>query len=81
MLLQEDAPALDILRRMNGGALERCDDTVRLGLVLQVLHPRLALQQLLGFGEVQVAALDTLEDAVLLGVLISLFFRPRPAQG
>src|SRR5438445_12608463 len=69
MLLQEDAPALDILRGVDAGALERCDDTVRLGLVLQVLHARLALQQLLGFGEVQVATLDALEDAVLLGVL------------
>ena len=67
MLLQEDAPALDILRGVDAGALERCDDTVRLGLVLQVLHARLALQQLLGFGEVQVATLDALEDAVLLG--------------
>src|SRR6266496_2542497 len=69
MLLQEDARALDILRGVDAGALERCDDTVRLGLVLQVLHARLALQQLLGFIEVELARLDALEDAVLLGVL------------
>src|SRR4029079_11374792 len=69
MLLQEDARALDILRGVNAGAFQRCDDTVRLGPVLQVLHAGLALQQLLAFGEVQVALLDALEDAVLLGVL------------
>jgi hypothetical protein len=38
MPLQEDARALDILRGVDAGALERCDDTVRLGLVLQGLH-------------------------------------------
>ena len=69
MLLQEDARALDILRDMDADALERCDDTVRLGLVLQVPHARLALQQLLCFVEVEFTRLDALEDAVLLGVL------------
>ena len=69
MPLQEDAPALDILRGVDAGALERCDDTVRLGLVLQILHAGLTLQQLLGFVEVQIALLHALEDAVLLGVL------------
>jgi hypothetical protein len=29
MPLQEDAPALDILRGVDAGAFERCDDTVR----------------------------------------------------
>jgi hypothetical protein len=42
MPLQEDARALDILRGVDAGALERCDDTVRLGLVLQGLHVSLA---------------------------------------
>ena len=69
MPLQEDARALDILRGVDAGALQRCNDTVRLGLVLQVLHPRLALLQLLPFIERQVALLDVLEDAVLLVVL------------
>src|SRR3954454_15795584 len=69
MLLQEDARALDILRGVDAGAFQRCNETVRLGLVLQVLDSLLALLEFQGFIEVQVALLDALEDAVLLGVL------------
>jgi hypothetical protein len=46
-LCQEDARALDILRSADAGAFQRCDDTVRPGLVPEVLYARLALQQLL----------------------------------
>src|SRR3954467_5652780 len=70
MLLQEDARALDVLRGVDAGALERCNDTAaRFRLVLQVLDSLLALLDLCGFIEVQLALLDALEDAVLLGVL------------
>ena len=71
MPLQEDARALDVLRGVDAGALERCNDTAaRLspgssGSWISLLAP-LEFQ---GFIEVQVALLDALEDAVLLGVL------------
>jgi len=38
-------------------------------VVLEVLHARLARQQLLCFVEVELTRLDALKDAVLLGVL------------
>jgi hypothetical protein len=70
MPLQEDARALDVLRGVDAGALERCNDTAaRFRLVLQVLDSLLAPLEFQGFIEVQVALLDALEDAVLLGVL------------
>ena len=69
MPLQEDARALDVLRGADAGAFERRDDAVGLDLVFKVLHAGLTLQQLLTFIERQVALLNALEDAVLLGVL------------
>src|SRR3954466_450700 len=70
MLLQEDARALDVLRGVDAGALERCNDTAaRFRLVLQVLDSLLALLEFQGCIEVQFALLDAVEDAVLLGVL------------
>jgi hypothetical protein len=63
--LRRTGAQLCFFRKMR--TLERCDDTVRFGLVLEVLHARLAL--LLGFVEVEATRLDVLEDAVLLGVL------------
>src|SRR2546423_9946367 len=70
MLLQEDARALDILRGVDAGALERCNDTAaRFRLVLQVLDSLLAPLEFQSLMEAQVAILDTLENAVLLGVL------------
>jgi hypothetical protein len=70
MPLQEDARALDILRGVDAGALERCNDTAaRFRLVLHVLNSLLAPLEFQGFVEGQVALLNAPEDAVLLGVL------------
>ncbi|MBA7687867.1 hypothetical protein ES703_96341 [subsurface metagenome] len=69
VLLDEDARALNALRGMDARPFERRDDAVGLGLVFQVLHMVLALDELRGLGGGQTARHHAVVDAVRLGVL------------
>src|SRR5262249_41179027 len=68
-LLDEDARALNGLRGVDACTFTKRDDAVGLGLVFQVLHVSLALGELDGLGQGQLARHRTVDDALLLGVL------------